>query len=597
MTPAQQLAAQAAQWQAAGRPDMAAPLFEASLQQDPTNVMARWQLADCLSLMQQPDQATVHYLQVAQAHALMGRQPECLGVCERIIQIAPHAFVYTAVGPTVRRIGSNARTVCARAAEAHLRAGRQTEGLQILRLGAELDATSPEVRLQLARIYKSRGMVREAVEAMADAGDLLMQSQRFSDYARVAELLLTLDPEHLDTLRELPRAYIELRRPHDAVRMLSQLTRVSPGDIVGYEVLAQAFAFIGHTEKALSVLERLVDELAVLGRGSKADAVLENARRWRPNDLGFMRALKRMEVPKPASARSPAPPPQDMPPEGTVVLDISDLVPEQSLKGPAPSPAPNPSGGRVEVEGTLSLDLDELMRHERQKLAARGIEVPEPPPPVVTPPPPPPQTPLPSPDDVEISMSLDASALIEALANDVPLHELAQLAYDDDGDEAEPEPPPAPAPAGQSPWEDDDDQSTMLTMKALTAEDVARSLARSGAASPPAPVRGSTPSAPPPGRPSTPPPPPRVRTSTPPPPPPARAAPPPPRPVVPAPHDEDAPTMANLQALTAADLARGLAQAATAEDDDAMTLAMEALTPEDIARALRKQGKDGGPHR
>ncbi len=558
VTPAEQLAAQGGQWQAAGRPDMAAPLYASSLDQEPSNLVVRWHLAECLAYLQQLDHAAAHYLQVAHGYALLGYPAECLATCERILQLAPHAFVYASVAPVVRRLGTDARTVCARAAELHLQAGRQTEGLQILRLGTELDADSPEVRLQLARIYKSRNMIGEAVEAMADAGDLLLAAERVRDYAKVAELLLTLAPDHLDTLRELPQAYLELSRPHDAVRMLGQLTRVSPGDIVGYEILARAFASIGHTDKALVVLERLVDELGAIGRGNKGDAILARARGWRPQDLGFQRAIKRMEVPKPASARPPARAPEDLPVEGTVSLNIADLLASQASSKAA---AGSDEGVELtEAEGnTVTLRLAPLMHHQLQQ-ASQGPVAPVPSPPPAS------EVPIPGPDEVHDSLSLDASALIEALANDVPWDQLVDLVNDEEDD-------------------DQEDVATELGMKALTAQDIARAQG------------GGTPGVAVPAQP-------------------APSLAPPPKVV-----HEDAPTMAHMSALTAADIAKALARpsggpppppppppgrASTAsrpssqpppppaDDEDAMTMIkMDALTPEDIARAQRRGGDDG----
>lgn len=384
MTQAEQLAAQAAQWQAAGRADMAVQLYGAALEQDPSKFAIRMQLAECLVALGQPEPAAEQYLMVAQAYAARSRQQECLAICERVIAIAPHAFVYMTVGPMVRRIGRLARPICAHAAEVHLAAGRQTDGLQMLRLGAELDPHNPEVRRQLARIYQSRHMKREAVEALSDAGNLLLQAKRYDDYVEVAEQILALEPRELDTLRDLPRVYLELRRPHEAVRTLAELTKASPGDIVGYEILAQAFAMIGRVDKSLSVLERLVEELGATGQADKADAILNHARYWRPTDVGFLRSIKRMEIPR-AAAPVERPAARPAAPEGTVVLSIADLlVDEGSKRAPAP-------GSRAvqltEAEGTLTLRLDDLILDDLQQAAGKGVAPTRPP--LGAPPPPP----------------------------------------------------------------------------------------------------------------------------------------------------------------------------------------------------------------
>ncbi|MEX1363817.1 MAG: tetratricopeptide repeat protein [Nannocystaceae bacterium] len=483
MTQAEQLAAQAAQWQAAGRPDMAVQLYTAALDQDPAKFQIRTQLADCLVHLQQPDTAAEQYLMVAQAYAARGRAAECIAVCERIIQVSPQSFVYMSVGPMIRRIGRHARPLCAKAAELHLSAGRQTDGLQMLRLGAELDPHNPEVRRQLARIYLARHMKREAVEALCDASNLLLQAKRHQDFVEVANQILELEPRDVNTLRELPRVYLELHKPHQAVRALGQLTKVSPGDIAGYEILAQAFALIGRTDKALGVLERLVEELGATGQADKADSILNHARYWRPSDTGFLRSLKRVEIPRPRPASTESPPPPSA--EGTVVLSIADLMVEPSRS--AKNPGHEDSSVRlVEAEGTVTLDLDELMIDEMAQMASMGLR----------PPPPPPAARASSApaEPVDATITLDGNALADALVG----LETGGARRPDAVDEAAATVPPASEPSPPdlvgSPksashltanpnsisalvYDDDDDDAepaTLLHMKALTAEDIAR---------------------------------------------------------------------------------------------------------------------------
>jgi len=638
VTQAEQLAAQAAQWQAAGRADMAAPLYRASLDQDPSKFAVRMQLAECLAYLGQPDQATENYLMVAQAYAARGRHQECLAICERIIAIAPHAFVYMSVGPMVRRIGRHARTVCAKAAEAHLAAGRQTDGLQILRLGAELDPHNAEVRLQLARIFLGRHMNREAVEALSDAGNLLIQAKRYPEYVEIAQQILAIEPRDLQTLRDLPRVFLELKKPHDAVRTLGQLTKASPGDIVGYEILAQAFASIGRTDKSLSVLERLVEQLGSTGRAAQADAILNHARYWRPTDLGFIRSLKRMEVPRPAPAEVSAAAPREGSGEGTVVLSIADLLESEGSTRP-PSASAGDGVELTEAEGTLTLRIGDLILDEMEQAAGLGVSpptrppAPRPAPPRPAPPRPAPRTPPPPPRPTakqapsgESTISLDGADLLEALievsapsdplptgsspttpepgagfapedavtvpppsrprpaaapgpgagtrsGDDAPT--VSPPGRDAPGDDAPTIAPPGGAPRGNErvatnslgpavtqsmssliyddetddDGDDDGEPATLLHMKPLTAEDIAR--AQQGL-----PIR-SAPTAPAPTAPAAS----SIRSAAPEPEPEPESEP------APAPDmGDDAPTLHRMQPLTAADIAQALAkQAAAAE--------------------------------
>jgi hypothetical protein len=67
-----------------------------------------------------------------------------------------------------------------------------------------------------------------------------------------------------------------------------------------------------------------VRELDATGRAAQADAILERARSWRLDDADFARRVAAVREPKPAVPRPPVPRPTTT--EGTVVLDITDLL-------------------------------------------------------------------------------------------------------------------------------------------------------------------------------------------------------------------------------------------------------------------------------
>lgn len=307
-----------------GRPDQAVHLFRAALDLEPSNVRFRMMLADCLVRCAQLPAAAREYLEVARDYAARRRDGELSAICYRVLQLDPSQFVYMAVAEMLRRMGRRARPLCAAAAEAHLAAGRVNDGLHMLRLGAELDAHNPEPRRRLAQIYLSQHMVSDAVAQLVEAGRLLLAAGNNAEYVEVATQVLQLDPRHLDTLRELPRVYLRVGEPQQAVVVLSSLMRVSPGDTAGYEALAHAFAAIGRVPTSLSVLRRLIGELDQTGRRGLADEIVARARHWRLEDASFAEKV--------GSLRRPATPPLPRPPrpttaEGTVVLDIRDLLP------------------------------------------------------------------------------------------------------------------------------------------------------------------------------------------------------------------------------------------------------------------------------
>ncbi|MCX4241663.1 tetratricopeptide repeat protein [Paraliomyxa miuraensis] len=318
--------AQAAAWAAAGRPDHAVHLYVAALDLRPDDVRVRMMLADCLVRCNRRSPAAAEYLRVAVAFGQARRDVEALALLHQVINLDASQLVYVVVADVLRRIGRQARPLCARAAEAHLRAERWADGLNMLRLGAEIDDRNPEVRRTLARLYLGRHMITEAVTLLAEAGRLLLAAGNNAEYIEVAELILQHDPRHLETLRELPRVYVRVGEAQRAVVRLADLMRVSPGDTIGYETLAQTFAAIGRVPTALSVLERLVTELRSTGRTAQADAIIGRALGWRHDDPGFVEAVRALRAPRRVT---PPPVPRPSRPttaEGTVVLDIRDLM-------------------------------------------------------------------------------------------------------------------------------------------------------------------------------------------------------------------------------------------------------------------------------
>lgn len=284
----------------------------------------RMMRADALVRGNQAAAAAGEYLHVALGYVAQRRHQEALALAYQVLRLDASQLVCDEVTHALRRIGRPARDLCARAAAAHLQAGRTDEALHMLHLGVELDPRDPDLHRQLAQVYAVHHMVAEAVAHLAVAGHMLRAAGNNAEYVVVAEQLLALDAQHLETLRELPRVYLRMGEPQRAVVKLADLMRVSPDDIVGRETLAQAFAVLGRIPSAVSVLERLVHELASTGRVAESNAVLERARSWRLDDPELARAVLAVREPKPARPRPALA--QTTAAGGTVVLRMADLL-------------------------------------------------------------------------------------------------------------------------------------------------------------------------------------------------------------------------------------------------------------------------------
>lgn len=369
----------AARWVAAGRPDQAAHLYAAALDLQPGDTRTRMMLADCLVRSHQPTNAAGHYLQVALDYAARRRDRETMAICYQVLHLDPRRFAYMTVAPMLRKIGRLACPLCTRAADAHFAAGRINDGIELMRLSTELDARNPDAHYRLAQLLSNQHMTRDAVVHLAEAGRLLLHAGNNARYVEIAEHLLRLDSGHLETLRELPRVYLRIGEPQRAVVKLSDLMRISPGDTTGFEILAQAFTVIGRTSTALSILQRLVDELSSTDRRDHAEAILERARRWRLDDPGFERAvvqLRRVRPPTPPRPHAASRPTTD---EGTVVLRITDLMDAETR--PTPEPDERDAEGIVDLSDFVEItDAENTVVLRLQDFTKVGLPPPPPPP-------------------------------------------------------------------------------------------------------------------------------------------------------------------------------------------------------------------------
>ncbi len=421
-TPIASYVAQARHWMEAGRPDHAAHLYGLALDLVPDDLRLRMQLADCLVRCGQHTAAASAYLKVALGYSERRRDRETLAFCYRVLHLDPAQFVYVATADLLRRIGRQARPICGQAAEIHLAAGRLGDGLQMLRLGVEIDHRNPEARQRLATLYLDRHMYTEAVTNLAEAGRLLLAAGNNGAYVELAEQILRIDPRHLETLRELPRVYLRVGEPQRAVTKLSNLMRVSPGDTVGYEILAHAFAVIGRVTTSLSVLRRLVDELSTTGRRAQAEAIIERARGWKTDDakfVGSVLALRNPPVPRPERPRA-----QQSPAGDTVVLSIADLM---AAAEPTQAAADGEDMEFIDAAELVELaDVEGTVMLRLQDFSFVGPAPVPPPAPRRTPPPPPPVPRVARPAAVAVSTKGNEQGEVEELElADIELEELA----------------------------------------------------------------------------------------------------------------------------------------------------------------------------
>jgi golgin subfamily B member 1 len=171
-----------------------------------------------------------------------------------------------------------------RLADACEQLGRPEDARAGLERALSVDRRRPDVRLRLSSVYAALGAVRELSDMLLEdaqhakdpaeqkrlllrAGELLLGSDGQADAAvRILEMVREQDPENIDAVVQLSRAYSAAQRSDDALALLTSVAEASKGRRV--KAMGQVFQEIAQLHLADGFLS---DALAALTRAFELD--------------------------------------------------------------------------------------------------------------------------------------------------------------------------------------------------------------------------------------------------------------------------------------------------------------------------------------
>ncbi|MBM4374896.1 MAG: tetratricopeptide repeat protein [Deltaproteobacteria bacterium] len=135
--------------------------------------------------------------------------------------------------------------------------GRERDALDVFKRLVELDPENPIAKLRVADSRVRLGDIEKAAEAFAEAAEIMLRLGRHDDAIKVLERLLEHDPSP-EYARLCGETYLERGGPTDGMSALSKLQiafKADPQDLDTLEVLARAFDAISQPRKAVEVLK------------------------------------------------------------------------------------------------------------------------------------------------------------------------------------------------------------------------------------------------------------------------------------------------------------------------------------------------------
>ena len=235
--------------------------FQRAAQEDPKDTRTWLRIAEIHVKRGEAAQATSVYLRTADLYVEQGFFQRAVAVYKNVIKLSPgHTDAHFKLAEIYKQLGlfSDAAQQYDQAATSLQRAGKLKEAMGALAQIVEMHPDQVMARVKLAEVAAQAGQNEDALREWTRASEQLEAQGRIDDYLRVAERLLTLQPENYNLCKKAAVRYLERQNPRAALAKLQVCFNALPKDPETLSLLANAFAEVGQVPKTISVLKELV---------------------------------------------------------------------------------------------------------------------------------------------------------------------------------------------------------------------------------------------------------------------------------------------------------------------------------------------------
>lgn len=294
---------------AKGAYDKALREYQRVLEVDPKDVRTLQKIGDLYQKKNDVAQAAHYFTKVAESYTSDGFLNKAASLYKQILKLDP-----TLVDVNLKLAELHQQLQLMSEAMAYYQVvvkhydaqGDTRASLAVLRKMVDLDPDNVASRVKLADLYLREGMQEEARGEFSRAAEHLKRFNRTDEYLRVAERLLSMEPDNLALARELAQLYLERNDQKRALAKLQVCFKADSRDVETLRLLAIAFHALGQTAKTVSVYKELARAWEERGHPQEAEQVWAQVGQLDPNDPDLQARLA-------ARAPPPAPPPVTYP--------------------------------------------------------------------------------------------------------------------------------------------------------------------------------------------------------------------------------------------------------------------------------------------
>ncbi len=227
-----------------GKINAAIKEYRQIIKHDDSDLTTLNMLGDLLARTGEKEEAATCFLRIAEHYREQEFRLKAIAMYRKIEKLKPRdAGIAKELGDLYAAQGliADARTQYLVVADAHTRAGRSKDTLEVLHKIADLDPQNTDIRLKLAEGYLKEGMPPAAVKAFTQAANRLLENAQFEKALGAYNKALELSPNNRMALKGLVSAHTKLGSADEAAEILERAVADSPGDFELISMLAQTY--------------------------------------------------------------------------------------------------------------------------------------------------------------------------------------------------------------------------------------------------------------------------------------------------------------------------------------------------------------------
>jgi tetratricopeptide (TPR) repeat protein len=241
-----------------GKLPQAIEQYQQILQREPEDQVTLMTVGDLYVRAGDSHQALNYFEKLAQLFSNDGFISKSIAIYKKIAKLVPDE-----IGPLERLaelyvqqgVMSEARPIYLQLAEAHLKANRGPQAVEVLKKLLELSPDNLRVQVRLAELYESIGQAKEAAEAFAGAAQRTLEKGDFKEAQRLADRAAKADPKNPAGLSAKARALAGAGDAEGAIKLLES----APASDTTGALLTELYLQSGDAGKAVAMGKKAIE--------------------------------------------------------------------------------------------------------------------------------------------------------------------------------------------------------------------------------------------------------------------------------------------------------------------------------------------------